>query len=286
MPEPTLTMNSSSILKLIALALTFLQTARAQNALVGTGSSYNGIFTPADSVTYDVPGGGLLSITLDNGSTTASRGIWDLTAQGGANATILLSLTESAAQTALNGSALEFNISNDNDSLLGLLSTGTSIHYAWEAVAYFDNPGDILSYAPDSSYNISFDVDGNNGLLSSVAGLTPSFTFELIDGLGNALSSDGSGTLINIAGLLGSGVTTGTVSLDYTLGSTVPSGPIGVRFLGDANVGATALSLGTNFATISDLNINVTPVPEPNGCVLIASVGLATLLRRKRKYSR
>jgi len=106
-----------------------------------------------------------------------------------------------------------------------------------------------------------------------VAGLTPSFTFELIDGLGNALSSDGSGTLINIAGLLGSGVTTGTVNLDYNLGSTAPSGPIGIRFRGDAEVGATAVSLGTDFATISNLNINVTPVPEPGGCALMASVG-------------
>jgi len=129
-------MKSPSILSLIVLALTFTHAAYAQTAIVGSGSSYNGIFTPADSITYDVPGGGLLSITLDNGSTTASSGIWDLTAQGGANATLaLIGLTESAAQTALNGSALEFNISNDNDSLLGLLSVGTSIHYAWEAIS-------------------------------------------------------------------------------------------------------------------------------------------------------
>ena len=259
-----------------------LLTLNAQTPLVGTGSSYSSIFPSSTPVIYDVPGGGLLSITLSDGSTTESRGLWDLTAQGGANATILLSLTESAAQVALNGSALQFQISNDNNSLLGLLGAGTSIHYAWQAVAYFDTPGDVLNYTPNTHYSISFDVDGNNGLLSSVAGLNPSFTFELIDGLGNTLTSSNNTSQINIAGLLGSGVTTGTVNLDYLLGGTAPSGPIGVRFIGDAQVGATALSLGTDFATISNLNISATPVPEPGGSVLIASVGLLMLLRRRR----
>ena len=255
----------------------------AQTSLVGTGSSYSNIFPSSSPVTYDVPGGGLLSLTLSNGSTTATRGLWDLTAQGGANATILLSLTESAAQATLTGSSLQFGISNDNNSLLGLLGAGTSIHYAWNAVAYFDTPGNVLNYTPSTHYNVSFDVDGNNGLLSSVAGLTPSFSFELIDGLGNTLASQSSGTLINIAGLLGTGVTTGTVNLDYILDGTAPTGPIGVRFTGDAIVGATALSLGTDFATISNLNITSIPVPEPGGSLLIASVGVVMQLRRRRR---
>lgn len=254
----------------------------SQTSLVGPGSSYSDIFPSSTPVTYDSPNGGLVSVTLSNGSISASQGIWDLTAQGGANVTILASLTESDAQVALTGSALKFQINNDNNTLLGLLGIGTSIHYAWQADAYFDTPGDILSYTPNTHYSVSFDVDGNNGLLSSTAGLTPSFTFELIDGAGNPLTSTSSSTQINIAGLLGSGVTTGTVNLDYILDGTVPSGPIGVRFIGDATVGATALSLGTDFATISNLNITTTPVPEPGGSVLIASVGVLLLLRRRR----
>lgn len=279
-------MKHHPLIGFIVILLSLVKVAQAQTSLVGPGSSYSTPFSPSGSITYDVPGGGLVSVTLANGIATSTSGIWDLTAQGGANATILLSLTESAAQSALTGSALEFNISNDNDSLLGLLGVGTSIHYAWEAVAYFDNPGDVLAYAPDTLYSISFDVDGDNGLLDSVAGLNPSFTFELIDGLGNALNSDSSGTQINIAGLLGSGVTTGTVSLDYTLEGSAPSGPIGIRFRGDAQVGATALSLGTDFATISNLNMTATPVPEPGGSALIVSVGLVMLLRRRRSPRR
>lgn len=260
-----------------------VNTVSAQTTLVGSGSSsYSDIFPSSSPVTYDVPGGGLVSITLSNGSTTATRGLWDLTAQGGANATILLSLTESAAQATLTGTSLQFGISNDNNSLLGLLGTGASIHYAWDAVAYFDTPGSILNYSPNTQYSVSFDVDGNNGLLSSVSGLNPSFTFELIDGSGNALTSDNNTTQINIAGLLGSGVPTGTVSLTYTTDSSTPTGPIGVRFIGDAQVGSSALSLGTTYATISNLDISSTPVPEPGSCLLIGSVGVAALLRRRR----
>ena len=275
-------MKINHVINLIVVNYCTLTILCAQTTLVGTGSSYSSIFPSSSPVTYNVPGGGLLSITLSNGSTTASRGLWDLTAQGGANATILLSLTESAAQATLTGTSLQFGISNDNNSLLGLLGAGANIHYAWNAVAYFDTPGDVLNYTPNTHYSVSFDVDGNNGLLSSVAGLSPSFSFELIDGLGNILASDSSGSQINIAGLLGTGVTTGTVTLDYTLDGTAPTGPIGVRFIGDATVGATALSLGTDYATISNLNITSTPVPEPSGSLLIASVGLLMLLRRRR----
>jgi hypothetical protein len=275
-------MNFNQPIMLVLVNYFTLTALPAQTTLVGSGSSYSDIFPSSSPVLYDVPGGGLVSITLSNGSTTATRGLWDLTAQGGANATILFSLTESAAQTSLTGSALQFGISNDNNSLLGLLGVGTSIHYAWDAEAYFDTPGNILNYTPDTHYTVSFDVDGSNGLLSSVLGLTPSFTFELIDGLGNTLSSDSSGTLVNIAGLLGTGVPTGTVSLDYTLGGSAPTGPMGVRFHGDAVVGTTALSLGTNYATISNLDITATPVPEPGGSMLIASAGLLLMLRRRR----
>jgi hypothetical protein len=260
-----------------------MTTGRAQTPLVGPGSSYTNIFSPASDVTFDVPGGGLLSITLSNGSTTQSSGIWDLTAQGGANANILfIGLLESGAQTQLTGSTLKFNVSNDNDSLLGLLGVGTSIHYGWEATAYFDTPGSVLGFSDLNNYHISFDVDGDNGLLDSVAGLNPSLSFELIDGLGNSLASDGNGSLINVAGLLG-GLTSGTVNLDYNVIGSVPSGPVGIRFRGDATVGATALGLGTDFATISNVSITATPIPEPTGMLLIAVLGAVSVLARHRR---
>ena len=126
-------------------------------------------------------------------------------------------------------------------------------------------------------------MNGSNGLLSSVSGLTPSFNVELIDGSGNALASNLNGTLINIAGLLGTGVPTGTINLDYTLSGAPPSGPIGIRFTGDALVGSTALTIGTDYATISNLSISASPVPEPGSALLVAIVGVAVSLRRRRR---
>lgn len=258
--------------------------AYCQTPIVGPGSSYSGLFSTPGSVTYDVPGGGLLSITLSNGSTTSATGLWDLTAQGGANISLLgLGVLESGAQTQLTGSALEFNVSNDPDSLIGALGVGTSLHYGWEATAFFATPGFELSYSDLTHYHVSFDVDGTNGLLSSIAGLTPSFTFELVDGFGNPLNSGSHGTLIDIAGLLGSGVPSGTVNLDYTLNGSVPAGPIGIRFRGDVDIGTTALNIGTDFASISNLSISASPVPEPSPALLVGGLGLAMLLSRRRR---
>lgn len=255
----------------------------AQTPLVGTGSGYSNIFSPADQITYDVPGGGgFLSVTVTDGTATKTSGVWDLQAQGGMNATLLVvGLTESAARTSLTGTGLQFNISNDPNSLLGILGSGLSVHYGWEAEARFDTSG-VLNYQPNTMYNISFDVDGNEGLLNAIANVTPQFTFELIDGSGNALASQSDGSLINVAGLLGANVGSGTVNLSYLTSGSAPTGPIGVRFTGDATVGASAVGLGTTFATVTNLNITATPVPEPGGAALLGAVGMLFLLRRKR----
>ena len=267
---------------LFSLALFTCSSLHAQTALVGSGSTYSNIFTPSDSITYDVPGGGLLSVTVANGITSKSSGVWDLSAQGGMNASLLgLGLTESAARTSLTGSALQLGISSDPNSLLGALGTGLSVHYGWQAQAYFDTSGTI-NYQPNTMYNISFNVAGNGGLLNAVTNVTPQFTFELIDGNGNALSSLSSGSLINVAGLLGAGVGSGTVNLTYMVDGTAPTGPLGVRFTGDATIGSAAVGVGTTFATVSNLNVTATPVPEPGGAVLLGAVGMVALLRRRR----
>ncbi len=276
-------MKTSTLKVALFTAVMTAVTATAQTPLVGAGSTYNNIFAGPDQITYDVPGvGGILDLNASDGFDTKTSGIWSLKAQGGANTSIVgIGLFESAAQTSLTGTALEFNISNDNNTLLGLLGVGTSLHYAWQAQATFGT----LSYTPFTNYHVSFDVDGNNGLLDSVAGLTPGFSFELVDGAGNALTSTSSGALINIAGLLGTGVTSGTVELDYTVAGSAPSGAVGIRFIGDATLGATALSLGTDFATISNVNITASPVPEPGSGFLVAALGAAVLLRRRRMQS-
>ena len=277
------TMKSSTRLLISFGAVWHLSSTQAQTVLVGSGSSYTSPFAPADSITYNVPGGGLLSLTVANGTASKSSGIWNLSAQGGANISLLgLGLVESQAQTQLTGSALNFSVDNSPSSLLGSLGTGASIHYGWNALATFGSAGSVLDYAANTTYQVSFHVDGNNGLLNSVAGVTPSFNFELVDGSGNPLTDISSGTLINIAGLLGTGVPSGDITLDYTVGGTAPTGPIGVEFIGDATVGASALGLGTDFATVSNLSITASPVPEPGGGLFVGSVGMLALLHRRR----
>lgn len=272
----TITVTLFAIINVIALPL------NAQTPLVGTGSGYSNIFSPSDQITYDVPGTGLINVNVRNGTATKISGPWELAAQGGMNFSLAgLGLTESAARTSLTGTGLQFSISNDPNSLLGELGSGLNVHYGWRAEARFDTSG-VLNYQPNTIYNISFNVAGNGGLLNAIANVTPQFTFELIDGNGNALSSLSSGSLINVAGLLGANVGNGTVNLNYLVNDTVPSGPMGVRFTGDAIVGASVLNLGTTFATVTNLNITATPVPEPGGAALLGTVGVICLLRRRR----
>lgn len=259
----------------------------AQTTLVGTGSAYSSIFSPPSSFTYSNPSAflGILSLGYDSPSPTgitSSNGIWNLAANGGASISLLgIGLLESQAQTQLAGGTLKFDIDNSAGSLLSHLGVGASIHYSWDADATFNTPGSVLNYSPNTTYHVSFDLNGNAGLLNSVAGVNPTFQFELVDSTGHVLTDTASGTLINVAGLLGTGVPSGTINLDYTLGNTVPTGAIEARFLGDAIVGATAVGLGTDFATVSNLTITASPVPEPAGGLLIASVGMITLLRRR-----
>lgn len=250
--------------------------------LVGPGSPYPTPFGTDITVTHDVPGGGFFTLALDDNTTSGSTDIWDLTAQGGANLTALVEVVNSGAQTQIVNNSLEFNLSQSPSSLLGSLGVGASIHYAWSASGVFDQAGSVITYLPNTRYSVSFNVDGTNGLLGSVVGVIPQFSVELIDGNGNALDSNGYGSLIDIAGLLGSGVPSGTVNLTFDTGGIAPVGSLGVRFRGDSFVSATALGIGDNFATIDGLNITAGPIPEPtHGILLLGSVAGLFLKRRR-----
>ncbi|MBE7498244.1 MAG: hypothetical protein HS117_25180 [Verrucomicrobiaceae bacterium] len=76
-------MKTTRHLLFLPLVVCLITNSQAQTPLVGPGSNYADVFSPSASVTYDVPGGELLSITLSDGFATANSGIWDLTAQGG-----------------------------------------------------------------------------------------------------------------------------------------------------------------------------------------------------------
>jgi len=259
----------------LTLAITLVAPAAFGQSLVN-GTNYSDLFTGSPSnVTVNVPNAVLL--TVSNASATGPMSpYWQATATGGAS--VLGGITESNAQVALTGSALQFNV--QNTGLLGNLAGLTGLATAWSATATFDKAGNVLLLAPNTTYEVSFQVDGSNGLLNSTLGITPSFTFQFLDGAGNVVGSNSNGTLVNLVGLLGTGVTSGTVTVDFTTGATVnTSSAAALKFNGASTLDAQVLGLGTNFATVS--NLSITQVPEPSSLGLVAFSALA-LLRRKR----
>jgi MYXO-CTERM domain-containing protein len=263
------------------------------------GSNYSGLFGPSDSIsvtpTTDPPEDGLLGIevVLDAAETqTATLGNhWSATATGAAQAylsvldgALYVPLSGTGAEVALTGSALEFNVDNDNDTLLGALGTGVGLSLAWSATATFDDPGEQLLLAPNTIYQVEFYVNGNDGLLSSTLGLVPQFGIELLDGNGQAVGAVEGGSLVDILGLellgiIGSPPETKRAIAQFRTGSSVATGPAGIRFTGSALVPATALGLGERFASVS--NLSVTQVPEPSA-LMLAAFGFAAGLRRRR----
>jgi MYXO-CTERM domain-containing protein len=257
------------------------------------GSNYPGLFGPEDDVTVTpppLPSGTIAGVHLGGSASGALGTYWQAQANGGAvlgsNLLGEVRLAETGAQVALNDSCgLEFNISNDPGSILGALGVGLGLTMNWSATATFDEPGEELFLLPNTIYRVVFDVDGSNGLLNSTLGLTPTFGIEMLDGAGNAIDSPAEdGSLVNIIGLellgiIGSPPESGRATVDFQTGSTLPGGTAGLRFTGSAILPATALNLGTNFATIS--NLSVTAVPEPSALAL-GLLGAAFALRRRR----
>lgn len=255
------------------------------------GSNYPGLFSPADEITVDppIPEGAVLGTYIGGTANGALGTYWQATAQGGvvlgSNLLGEIRVADTGAQVALSGSGLEFNISNDPGSLLGGLGVGLGATMSWQATATFDEPGEELFLLPNTVYRVVFDVDGSNGLLNSTLGLTPSFGIEMLDGAGNAIDAPAEdGTLVNIIGLellgiIGSPPESGRAVVDFQTGFSVAAGAAGLRFTGSAILPATALNLGTNFATIS--NISITAVPEPSALAL-GFLGVVFTLRRRR----
>lgn len=223
----------------------------------GSSTSYPNVFAPAGHATVNPPNGSLFSIVLGGSAGPVQSGIWSMRATGGAGVSLLfLGLLETGARTEIDGSALKFKVSNNSSTLLGALGVGTAITTSWEATASLNQPRAVKALQPNSQYKVTFHVDGSNGLLESGLGIVPTFTAELLDGSGAQVASESSGTLINLLGLLGTGVTSGTVTLTFNTGAVVPAGPPSLRFRGSSVLNTTVLGLGTTFATIDQLTIS------------------------------
>ena len=278
---------------LLASALAATPGFSVGQTLVDT-NNYPGLFSgsPGDvTVSTPIPDGTALGVVIGGSASGNLGSYWTAQATGGSVLGSDLPLVpevrvlETGAQVALNGTGLEFNISNDPDSLLGNVGIGLGLALTWSATATFDEVGQELFLLPNSIYQVSFDVDGSNGLLNSTLGIVPTFGIEMLDGAGNAIDAPAEeGSLVNILGLelleiIGSPPETRRAVVQFETGGNVGAGTAGLRFTGSAFLPATALNLGTNFATVS--NITVSAVPEPSALGL-GLLGLACALRRRR----
>jgi hypothetical protein len=272
------------LLPLLALALAGTPGISGGQTLVDSSGNYGDLFDPGGSDVTVNPPDSLIGLTLGGTASGALGTYWDAEAQGGASLKVLVGVTETGAQVALNNGELQFNISNNDASILGALGTGTSLDLDWSATATFDKAGSELLLAPNTTYQLTFDVDGSNGLLNSTLGIFPTFGVEFLDGNGDAVDAAGGGTLVNIIGLellgiVGSPPQSGRAVVQFQTGATVASGPAGVRFTGSALAPATVLDLGTEFASIT--NLNIAAVPEPSVLGLVG-LGAFALFRRRR----
>lgn len=270
-------------LAVLAVAAMLPTGAFAQLVITGPGGLYPTPFAPAGSVLVDPPDGGLLTVAFGGSAGPAAIGNWDLSATGGASVTTLaLELLEYGSETSLTGTSLVFGSSTVHPTLLSLIGSGTSITSSWDATLTFDQPGSLFSLSPNTTYSVSFFADGQNGLLSNTLNISPSFTFEFLDGAGNPVQEQGGSSVLNLFGLFGNGVTSGTANFTFTTGSSVAAGAAAIRFSGDADLNTTALNLGTQFAEVSNLSITASPVPEPHGALLLGSAGIYFFGWRRR----
>jgi len=262
----------SAFTLLCGLALTPLLSAQS----LVNGTNYSDLFNPNGANVTVNPTNSLL-LTIGGTKTGTMGSYWNATANGGAS--VLLGASESGARINLTGSSLQFGVVNTG--LVGdLLDAGlTGLTVDWSATATFDKSGNQLVLQPNTTYRVSFLLDGSNGLLDSGVAVLPQFHVELLDGANNNIGTLSSGTLVDVVGLLGSGVDSGTVTVDFTTGNTVNSNPASIRFTGSGIANVSVLGLGTTFATVSGLS--VTQVPEPSIFGLVGFSALA-LLRRKR----
>jgi hypothetical protein len=274
-------MKRSFTLTLATLAVSL--TAHGQSLNIN-GTSYAGYFSPAGAVTVSTAVNGLLDISVGGNASGSLNSYWTAQADGGAVLAALgVPLARTGAQVSLTGSSLEFNISN-NTSVLGALGIGTSLGLDWSATSKFNVGGNQLVLAPNTTYQVTFDLASGSGLLNSTLGITPHFNLQLLDGAGTAVGTASSGSLVNVLGLslvnvIGAPTPTETATVQFTTGSSVGSGAASLVFSGDALVPVTALGIGTNFATVSNVGINA--VPESSSLAIVALGGLLAIRRRR-----
>ncbi len=203
---------------------------------------------PVSNHSFEVPTGSAPNGLFDPAD--GSIGAWSYTRTGVLPATLTDVTFGSwgAASDGSNAAQLTF--------LVGALAT----------VSLFQDTG--VTFAPNSIYTLTFDVDQ----VSPVALLSGGSASIFAGGTEVATLSGGS--LLDL--LDGSGPMH-TFSLQYITGETAPVGNIGIGF----TAGGVLEVLGSGLV-VDNVRLDVTPVPEPSGALLIAAAGIWVLAARRR----
>jgi hypothetical protein len=245
----------------------FASSLRASETVVD-GSNYPDLFAPNNAEVTGIhpptPPGAVAELVLTATNSGPLGTHWNAVVNGGAkigtNLVGEIVLSSTAAQAKLAGSALQFNLNNDPVELLGALGVGTGLSLNWSATAKFDDSGETLNLAPNSVYDVSFDVDGGSGLLNSTLGITPVFAVELLDGADAPVGYSGGGLAANVLGLdlqeiVGAPAGSGRATARFRTGANPSTAPASLRFTASAILPVSLLSIGSNFATVSNLTI-------------------------------
>ncbi len=253
----------------LSLTLTVLAATNgiSRGQILPAPVTFPGLFGPPAQLTVTPPpvaAGSPLELHL-GGSATGSLGTyWNATATGGAvlgsNLVTELRLAESGAQISLTGTELKFQLANDSETILGSLGSGATLSLTWSATAVLDAPGNEFVLEPQTTYRLRFDVNAGDGLLNSALSISPTFGVELLNGSGAPVGTSSGGTVANLIGLqlettAGAPAGTGTATVFFQTGASVPAGAAGIRFTGSASLPSSVSDIGTDFATVSNLSI-------------------------------
>ncbi|BCU76727.1 hypothetical protein [Luteolibacter sp. LG18] len=233
----------------------FVSQTHGQAQVLVDSTTYPNLFNPANSQVTVVPNSTLGNLFGLNGTASGALGTyWQADVNGGA---IVVAVASTGAQAKLTGSALQFNVSNDPNTVLGSLGAGLSIDLSWAATATFNASGATLNLQPNSTYRVSFDVVNGQGLLNSGLGISPTFGVSLLNSQGNAIGVSTGGSVANILGLtLVNQGATGRATVDFKTGASVPAGAAKLKFTGSANLPISVGALGTTFATVSNVSVS------------------------------
>lgn len=270
---------------LLTFVVNLSPTAKAQPlTVIGPGSLFERVLGNDGNITVDPTDATAGPVTSRNQRST-TLGHWSLSVGGGISARgNQHQLLEAGATISSSQDQMKFGVTGNSADLRSSIGSSRFVS-SWSAALRLDSPQQPLELKPESVYELSFYLDGANGLLDPSMNLFPYLSLSFADGAGINLDTDSGASSVNLLTALGQNQTSGYVTLDFVTGTTVDSGPPTIKIDALANVGTTSLQRNDQFLTISSFSLienPIVPVPEPAPIFLVAAGGILLLIAKFR----